>query len=401
MNSLRRLFAAAVLVCGPAALVAPVALAADSPRLTFVSAPDMWNTDFGDVAAMPGHDPGEPNSINPAYETAMTTVLGELASHNPDVALVAGDLVEGRWHADYDNVQIFGPVATHTQRQAAVRAAGNLYYPQWKERFARHGMQVHAAVGDHEIGDNPWPVGADKTRLVPDYKAVWARNFTLRDGGAYRYSNRPRGTRFERTAYAIRRGPVLVVTVDVFNRRRDTSIHAEVVGGQLDWLKQVLAAARAEATIEYVIVQGHVPVVTPVRSHASSALVMEAGTAGAFWKLLARYDVDLYLSGEVHDTTAAPYAGVEQIAHGGVIGYGNRTSYLVGNVYNDRLELELRGARVTALSQPGEKLWQTSWHRPRAASAVGTFSSIGRLVISRDGVASGRTGVFTGETWLP
>lgn len=388
-----RAAAGVMLACMTLSLGAAGATAQEAPRLTFVSAPDMWNTDVGDVSDAPGHDPGEPNSINAAYRVATATVLDELASNDPDFALVAGDKVEGRWHSDYDNVQIFGPVGTHTQRRAAVTAAGDVYYPQWREAFKQRGIPVYAALGDHEIGDNPWPIGAPKTALVPDYKAVWAKHFT-KTNGKFRYSNRPVGTRFEKTAYAIRRGPVLIVTVDVFNRRSDTSIHAEVVNGQLDWVKRVLASARADRSIEYVIVQGHTPVVTPVRVHRSSAMVLEQGTSSAFWKLLSRYNVDLYLTGEVHDITASRYAGVQQIAHGGVIGYGNHTSYLVGQLFGDRLELELRSAPVTNGSLSDAKLWQTSAHRPREVPVVGRFTSLGRMVISKDGAASGQTGLF-------
>lgn len=390
---MRGRLATLVLSAAPALLLTPVVEAAELPRLTFVSAPDMWNSDIGDASlGNPRWDGGE-NSTNKFYEAATDKVHEALAAHDPDFALVAGDIVEGHWYGDSDNRRIFGSVATHRARKKTVAAAAATYYPQWHEEWRSRGIPVHVAVGDHEIGDNPWPADRAKTRLVPAYKRAWSKWFTMA-GGAYRYSDRPVGTPFERTAYAIRRGPVLVVTVDVFNQRPDTTVHAEVVGGQLDWVKRVLARARADRSIEYVIVQGHVPVVTPVRTHRSSAMVLERGTSSAFWKVLEQYKVDLYLAGEVHDTTAANYGGVQQVAHGGIVGYGDHLSYLVGRVYSDRLELDLHTATVTALSAPGETLWQVTRKRPRRAVEVGEYAPAGHLTISRDGAESGRTGLF-------
>ncbi len=390
---------ALVLAVVPALLVAPVGAANEAPRLTFVSAPDMWNSDIGDASRAPFWDGGE-NSTNVFYETATAKVFDNLTRHDPDFALVAGDMVEGHWYGDSDNRGIFGPVATHRQRRTAVANAGATYYPQWIDAWRSRGVPVHTAVGDHEIGDNPWPANGAKARLFRAFKKTWSDHFTV-PGGTFRYSNRPVGTRFERSAYAIRRGPVLVVTVDVFNQHADTTVHAEVVNGQLDWVQRVLASARADRTIEYVIVQGHTPAVTPVRSHRSSAMVLEQGTSSAFWKLLAKYQVDLYLAGEVHATTAGNYGGVEQVAHGGIIGYGEHMSYLVGEVYADRLELKLMTAPVTTLSPPDQKLWQVTTKRPSLAVGVGDYSYAGGLTISRDGDESNRTGIFAPYSGLP
>ena len=365
-----------------------------APILTFASVPDLFNSDIGDVRGAPGWDRGEPNSINDSYRAAAAKVLNSIARTDPDVVLVAGDLVEGRWHKDVDGTRTFGTVATHEQRVRTVHAAGRTYYSQWKKRFAARGMQVHAAVGDHEVGDNPWPVGWPKTRLVGAYKDAWARRFTRTRDGGYRYAMRPKGTRFEDTAYAFRRGPVLFVTVDVFSTRADGTMHMEVVRGQLDWLDRVLGKAADDPTIRYLIVQGHVPVLTPVRTHRSSGLSLERGAQSAFWNTLRRHRVDLYLCGEVHHVTASNAAGIEQVAHGGIIGYGNHISYLVGRVYRDHLDLTIRRAGVTSSSDPDVRLWQTSGHRPRAKVAVGSFSSVGRLTITAAGAEEDRSGVL-------
>ena len=48
-----------------------------------------------------------------------------------------------------------------------------IYYSQWETAFARHGLVVHPAVGDHEIGDNPWDT-ARRRSLVTTYRDAWA-----------------------------------------------------------------------------------------------------------------------------------------------------------------------------------------------------------------------------------
>ena len=55
-------------------------------------------------------------------------------------------------------------------KRRAVRAAAS-DYPQWHAPFARRGMRVHAALGDHEIGDNWWN-DPDERALVPTFRGL-------------------------------------------------------------------------------------------------------------------------------------------------------------------------------------------------------------------------------------
>ena len=68
--------------------------------------------------------------------------------------------------------------------------------------------------------------------------------------------------------------------------------------------------------VQWTIVQGHVPILEPVRSRGSSDLRYPGGTSSALWKMFEKYGVDLYLAGEVHDTTASTSDGIVQLAHG-------------------------------------------------------------------------------------
>ena len=56
--------------------------------------------------------------------------------------------------------------------------------------------------------------------------------------------------------------------------------------------------------------QGHVPILEPVRSRGSSGLHYPGGARSRLWRLFERYGVDIYLCGEVHDTTATTQDGI-------------------------------------------------------------------------------------------
>ena len=372
--------AAPVARAAPRAAV-PVAQLADTgevPLFTFVSMPDFVNTDVGDtrVRAGQGWDPGDPTSINEAWNRAFDVILDEVESEAPAAVLVAGDLVDGHWGMDVEPATgIFGPVGTRQEQLAAVTNAGALYYGQWADRFEERGLRALPALGDHEIGDNPWPAGSFKHAAVPTFKKAWADEFTRTAAGGHRYTMRPRGTAFEDTAYAVRIANTLFVSVDLFRPVAD-GVDITVSGAQLRWLDRLLGRMRAKG-VEHIVVQGHTPVLGPVPSRHSSDLMMTGGAESAFWRLLERHDVDLYLTGEMHDMTTLTAGGVIQVVHGGLSTWGE-ANYLVGDVYADRIELtlkEFRGARTNA-----KKLWNTDRKGPpqgirfqRGPATVGTM----------------------------
>lgn len=375
----------------------------DAGPWTFVSFPDFLNADIGDVSALTT----AVNSTNAAHEAAIDAVLSAMASEQPDFVLVAGDLVNGHWYADAAGVQVFGPVNTLEEKKAAITKAANLYYSQWKKRFADRNLAVYAAVGDHDVGDNNWPANQDKAFLVPHYKQEWAKQFTLDANGNPRFALRPVETAYEHTAYAVRHKNVLIVTTDVFRQDDPTvtidsktgSVRTEVAGEQLAWLDSVLAAAAEDPQIDHVIVQGHVPVLVPVRQRNSSGLTMPGAGASQFWQTLAKHKVDLYFAGEVHDMSAANFEGVEQVVHGGIMGYATKVSYLVGRVYPDRIELELKSADLEYPANDTTRLWQAGTNRPRAQYSISAdgFSSAGSLVIDKVGGSTqyvNRSGYF-------
>ncbi|NVB84945.1 MAG: hypothetical protein HOV81_41645 [Kofleriaceae bacterium] len=370
----------------------------------FVSMPDLLSYDVGDVSSLTALV----NSTNPFHEQAINLVLDAVAAENPDFVLVAGDLVGGNWHSDADMRQVFGPVTTVADKATALGLAADTYYPQWLARFATRGIPVHAALGDHELGNAPWPASFDRSQLVDEFKAGFAKHMTKAPGGAHRYTNRPVGTPYEDTAYAFKHKNMLVLTVDPFyyepgaNLGDQGTVALDIKADQMTWINQVFTAAAADPEIEYLVVQGHIPVIKPVRFQASTNLGLDNERTSAFWQALASAGVDLYLTGDMHAMSAKNVNGVEQVCHGGPMGTPGLTTvnYLVGSVYPDRMELTLKTIDISYDATNTNKLWQTGATRPLEQLALDTtngFTNAGSMVIDHTGptrVYRNRTGYF-------
>ncbi|MCW2735934.1 MAG: hypothetical protein JWN97_578 [Nocardioides sp.] len=332
----------------------------------FISSPDFLNQDVADLTAGGRRQHIDPstgqvaNSTNPEYDAALDHVITEMASHATDDVLVAGDLVEGRWGRDDSRTGVFGPVRTQAQRLRAWRRAADAYYPAYLQRFADHGLTTYPAIGDHEIGDDPWRKGRDtwtdfKRRHVPQFKSIFADHVLAGADGEPRFPDGPRG-QARRTAYAVRLSPtVLLVTLDVFERRGG-DVHMSVDPAQLRWLRQVLRQARADE-VPWVMVQGHVPMTGDVRTRNSSHLVYEDGVRSDLWRAMVKGGVDVYLSGEVHDQTVHQRDGILEVSHGSLL-YRGEASYVVGQATAEQLVLENHQFRGTINFE--DRLWTTS-----------------------------------------
>ncbi|MBS2937574.1 metallophosphoesterase [Nocardioides sp. J2M5] len=370
--------------------VPPAPVLADAYR--FVSAPDFLNQDVADLTA-DGRTPhvvkatGEvANSTNEEYDRALDHVITEMASHGTDDVLVAGDLVEGRWGRDDARTGVFGPTRTERQRVRAWRRAAAVYYPAYRDRFTAHGLTTYPAVGDHEIGDDPWrkrrpdPWIDFKRRHVPLFKQVFAEQMLTGADGVARFTDRPRRGPAQDTAYAVRLdADVLLVTLDVFERRgRD--VHLSVDPDQLAWLRGVLRQARRD-DVPWVMVQGHVPMTGKVRTRNSSHLVYERGTRSDLWRTMVRGGVDVYLSGEVHDQTVHQRDGILEVSHGSLF-YRGEASYVLGQATADQLVLENHQFRGTIGFE--DRLWTTSRQgAPGHISYPGSSVVTGTLVAHR------------------
>jgi Calcineurin-like phosphoesterase len=378
------------------------------PVFTFVSTPDFMNGDVADLSVLPTWDGGL-NSVNDAWRTAIDRCLGYVRDFQPDAVLVAGDLVEGRWNIDSDGRGLFGPVSQGTdpdslaQCASAIDVAGDLHYSFYSDLFSSRGLTLYPAVGDHEIlDDRPGPLADrwtpsggtifkpdNRYYLVDHSKDVWARHFTRPDGAA-RFARRPIGSEAEWTSYAVSfANAVTLITVDMFTRR-SAGVQLGVFEGQLAWLTREIRRAKRKGHV--VIVQGHVPTMTPARWLASGLLHLPEGRDSRFYRTVDREGADLFLCGEVHDSTAIQHgrSGPVQVSHGCVFRYA--FSFLVGRVHEDgTVVLDLYEAPVTRASVE-KSLWSSdSAKRQRTHIEYGEPQHRGRLV-QRHRVISTRTG---------
>lgn len=331
----------------------------DSRPYTFAASPDFLNIDLGDVSGLPGYDAANGNSWNAQTQRSVDQVLDTIAARKPGAFLITGDFVNGRWGSPNNTTGVFGTPANQAS-MAAKQAA--FYHGKNVELLKSHGLfrKSYEAVGDHELGDNPWDNNSGawvswKRKHIGIFRRAFANAYTRKADGSPKYGNRPVGTQWSNTAYATKINPqTLLVTVDEFDRT-SSDVHVTVTGGQLTWLDHVLRRARAHG-VKWIIVQGHTPVLTPVRARGSSELHVEDGAKSAFWKTMVKYHVNLYIAGEVHNTTRVTKDGVTQITTGGPVTSG-WASYTMAKMYRDQIRLTTYEWNVPANDRTGP-LWQ-------------------------------------------
>jgi hypothetical protein len=281
---------------------------------TFVSIPDFLNFDI--------------EYPQQGWEDALGFIMNSMKKEDPAFAMVAGDLVMGHWGIDEQEIYQWAKV----------------YYPQWIQRFQDHNLKFYTAIGDHELCDNPWY--EEKAKAVPYYKKAFRRHLNMPLNGP---------DHMQGTAFYWKHKNALFVSVDVFEKGQGSQgeIVAQVTGKQLLWLEDVLKMHREY--VDHIIVMGHTPVLRPVRKFSSSGMVTEKGCESGFWQMMSKYDVDIYICGEVHAVTCTQRDGIQQVAHGGLIGRTTKPNYLVVKLYKDKLELELK---EIDLINGEDRLWQ-------------------------------------------
>ena len=236
-------------------------------------------------------------------------------NYGGELVMLPGDSNGGHWDTD-QFIQSFKPGLTPAE---AILQAGELCYTGMVDAFNEAGYStLLMAVGDHEVGDNPWPAGTAVSKHQAEFREAFAKVFNVNpDGGQFIYdkpigeaASRPLGTKYETTSYAYQHKNVLFVTVDAFHQEdpdkvigRQGSVTGAVVGKHLTWLDHVLSEARKDASIKHVFVQSHLPVLQPVRRVNSSGMLMDGEMESDFWKTLRKHNVDIYFAGEVHSNT--------------------------------------------------------------------------------------------------
>ena len=161
-----------------------------------------------------------------------------------------------------------------------------------------------------------------------------------------------------------------------------------MTGKQLEWFEKVVSEHRAK--VDHIVVMGHTPVLRPVRSFSSSGMLTVKGRDSVFWQTMVKYEVDLYLCGEVHAVTCIQKDGIQQVAHGGLLGRTDKPNYMVITVSKDRLHLDIK--EIDLINGKG-RLWQQKKAKGPWDTITITkerkkkgFTSIGKVsIIKRDG----------------
>ena len=335
---------------------------------TFVSMPDFLNNDV--------------RYPEPKWDGALDYVLDEIKKENPDFLLVAGDMVQGRWWQSRDQI----------------KRRGKVYYSEWCQRMKDHDLKYYTAVGDHELGDNPWRNGGMQSKFnwcmkgekefqcpcadidnVPLYEEMYVKYMKMPKNG-------PEG--MKGLAYYFVHKNTLFIVVDVFEKEymAEGVGTATVTGKQLEWVEETIKKYQNE--VDHIIVMGHTPVIGPVRVASSSGLMLKDGQGSPFWQVMKKYHVDLYLCGEVHAVTCIEKDGVEQISHGGIFGYENIVNYMVVTVRPEKISLKIKAIKIEF---DGDKLYQTYLNHPHEYLSISKktkkkgYQVVGKMTIEKSG----------------
>ena len=330
---------------------------ADTTHWTFVSIPDFLNVDV--------------RFPEPTWDDALDFTLASLKGEQPDFVLVAGDLVMGRWW--------------RSEEQVAYMA--DIFYTAWKDRVNKFGLHYYVAVGDHEVGDNPWTAEGKRENhyltwdsaplsFLPYYEQAFAKHFGMPSNG----SAAKKGL-----DYFVRHKNALIITLDVFDQVLLAQHgEAEITQAQLQWLDSLLTA---EHDVPFKIVQAHTPILGPVRKKNSSGMMYRGGAASPLWQTMKKHQVDLYLCGEVHAITAIEKDGIQQLSHGSLFGYNEEAHYLVAHVSDHEMQLELKWL---PLELGGRRLMQSAGNEPREYVTVTPenkkkgFYSVGSMTLRKE-----------------
>ncbi len=318
-------------------------LSARDETWTFVSMPDFLNADT--------------TYPQPGWEQTLSYVLQAVKAENPDFLLVPGDLVMGRWWSE-----------------EKIKKYAAIYYPFWIERMEAHGLKFYAAIGDHEVGDNPWP--PEQAKLMPAFKRAFRDHMKMPLNGPEHMKG---------TAFYFVHNNTLFVSVDVFEEgtSEQGNMAIQVTGKQLQWCEETVDK---HPNVDHVIVIGHTPVLGPVRNNSPTALMLDKGRESPFWQAMVKHKVDLYLCGEMHAITSIEKDGIQQIVHGGFGGSVTKANYLVAKVSSKTIELELKQLDII---NKGEKLWQEGKNGPREEVIVSEeirkrgYATVGSMIIDK------------------
>jgi len=305
------------------------------------------------------------------YEEHKTAVDENIATlkwmkkeHGGDLIILPGDSNGGHW----DTPKFIKKFNKKLTAKQSILQAGKLCYDGMIDTFDRGGYSnLLMAVGDHEVGDNPWPVGSDVSKYQAEFRESFANAFNYSTEGnadepTFKYTqkigsanSRPLGTIYQDTSYAYQHKNALFITMDVFHQEdyktsigEQGTVTGTVVGPHLSWFESVLSEAQKDPSIKHIFVQSHLPVIYPVRKVSSSGMLIDNGVENPFWQLMRKYKVDIYFAGEVHANTVTKDPNSDLLQ---VVTRGNFfTNFQTIDISDDKIEMTLHrhfGENVT------------------------------------------------------
>ncbi len=342
------------------------------------------------------------NSTTPAMETMLNGMITQMAAHDPCVIIIPGDIGSGHWDKSCIK-NVFAPGGTWAE---TIANAGEIYWTITQYRFAQQIPIVLAAVGDHEVGDNDWPSGSTVSNQVNNFRAAFGNAFNKDSNGTFLFSDpigsvpsRPLGTDYDETSFAKVVNNVLFVTLDVFRQDSPTTklhdrfgtVTGDVAGAHLDWVDDVLAAGQADPNIDHIFIQGHNPILGPVRKKSSSGAMNDNRGDSDLWQTFRKYNkVRVYFGGEVHADTASKdtESDILQI----VVGRG---TYMLVEVGSDSLEFKCYQLNYSVSS--GSSYWSDCQTKNGNGSVTGPPTLIGTISADYSGAEAQFTSSGTVE----
>lgn len=239
--------------------------------------------------------------------------------HGGELIIMPGDCNGGHWYRPkyLKQFKIHPDYADYGTKEVVLEASRLCYSGLWDIVHKGGYDNFLMAVGDHELGDNPWHKGSEVVKHIAAFRQGFANTFTLNEDGESRFNEnigkvlaRPVGTIYEHTSNAVQYKNVLFVTLDMFRfDDKDQTLGSQgVVNGDIDgkhltWFESVLSEAQNIPSIKHIVVQSHLPIIYPVRKYASSGMLVDKKESEKILDVLRKYKVDLYLAGEVHMNT--------------------------------------------------------------------------------------------------
>jgi len=329
-------------------------LNADEDKWSFIVLADWHNAEY--FATNPGEDTEN-------WRLRYEQIRNIKQTYGGDLVVLPGDSNSGRWDTK-EFAKKYKPELTVNER---ILQAGRNCYGTMRNLFKKAGYdKILMAVGDHELGDNDWPLDSAKVQAIGQYRAAFVEGFNIDPAtGEHMFTNpigsapsRPLETPYRSTSYAHQHKNVLIITVDAFHQKKDKFINvAQGLGGHgvitctvegehLIWFENVLIEANNDDSIKHIIVQAHLPIIQPVRKVSCSGQFMDYGEESNFWKTMVKYNVDIYFAGEVHSNTVTkdPDSNLLQIVSR-------------GNSFNNFLKVDVTNysLNVTAYNEIGVK----------------------------------------------